>query len=446
MTTAASTAPLTNVTIQTLIDAVAAKGGGVVNLPAGVYTLLDAVHLRSNVRIVGAGVGKTILRRTPSVTSRIPDYLGYGHYECSVENPDLFPVGCGIHIYDKSSFGFYTTVATVTGKSGRLLFLNRPLAHDYSGGNGGHVTRVFSCVEGDGVNDASLENLTLDGNPEETFTLTGCRGGAIFIILCNRITFRNIEVCNYKGDGISFQQSTDIAVEACDIHHNTASGLHPGSGTVRYVMRRNHSHHNGTFGLFYCLRTTHSLAEHNTLEHNGQAGISVGERDTDQLIRHNIVRHNAGPAVEFRPVNNEGGDRTHIVSNTLGPNCLKRGTAEIVIPPRLSDIHIARNTITPSPGRFALALKPGCTRVSFVENVVDGRPQQPEDAITPADQPADPKATWDAPNQGVAPSLGPSQEVLLTTPPSLPVVGPEAVPPQAALHLNIAKLAPTGVR
>ncbi|MCE9591906.1 MAG: right-handed parallel beta-helix repeat-containing protein [Planctomycetes bacterium] len=430
-----------NVTIQAMIDAAAGRGGGVVRVPAGVYMLNDAVHLRPGVRVVGAGRGATVLKKIPSIASRITDYLGYGHYEFTVDEPEKFHAGMGVHIYDKSAFGFYTTVATVIEKRGRLLFINRPLAHDYSGGNGGFAVSAFSCVEGEHADDASLEDLTLDGNSEEeTVNLTGCRGGGVFLIMCNRVALRGVEVRSFRGDAVSFQQCTDITVESCDIHHNSNSGLHPGSGTVRYVMRRNHSHHNGTFGLFYCLRTSHSLCEENTLEHNGESGISVGERDTDHLIQHNTVRHNGGPAIEFRPVNHEGGDRVRIVGNTLGPDCATRGGAEVMIPARLRDIHMEGNTFTVPPGRSAVSLKPGCERVSFVGNTVDGRSQQAGDVVVPAESPDDPKATWDKPNQGSIPALGPATDVLLHAPTPLPPVGPAALPLDGAKHLSIDRL------
>ena len=101
----------TNVAIQRAVDDVAAAGGGAVVIPRGTYLMHDALHLRSGVRIIGAE--GTILKKVPSAQSNIPDYLGYGHYEVTVEEPEKFPVGTGVHILDDNAGGFYTTVATV---------------------------------------------------------------------------------------------------------------------------------------------------------------------------------------------------------------------------------------------------------------------------------------------------------------------------------------------
>src|SRR5438128_158095 len=103
---------LTNHTIQRMIDDRAARDGGTVEIPAGVYAMHDALHLRSGVRVVGER--GTILRKVPSVSSPLVDYLGYGHREFTVAEPEKFRAGMGVHILDNNSGGFYTTVATIT--------------------------------------------------------------------------------------------------------------------------------------------------------------------------------------------------------------------------------------------------------------------------------------------------------------------------------------------
>src|SRR5690348_9295566 len=97
----------TNATIQAAVDRAAAAGGGTVTVPAGTYLMHDALHLRSGVRVVGEG--SPVLKKVPSVRSRIPDFLGYGHYEFTVDEPEKFRVGMGVHLLDKNAGGFYTT-------------------------------------------------------------------------------------------------------------------------------------------------------------------------------------------------------------------------------------------------------------------------------------------------------------------------------------------------
>src|SRR3990170_4593210 len=50
--------------IQLAVDAAAVRGGGTVRVLPGEYLLLDSIHLRSNVSLLGARE-KTVLRRAP---------------------------------------------------------------------------------------------------------------------------------------------------------------------------------------------------------------------------------------------------------------------------------------------------------------------------------------------------------------------------------------------
>ena len=50
-----------NNSIQRLVDETWQRGGGTVEIPAGIYQMRDALHLRDNVHIVGAG--ETILQK-----------------------------------------------------------------------------------------------------------------------------------------------------------------------------------------------------------------------------------------------------------------------------------------------------------------------------------------------------------------------------------------------
>src|SRR5690606_32318295 len=117
-----------------------------------------------------------------------------------------------------------------------------PLSHDYSPPSEAAVTTLFPLVSGIDVEDVVVENLLLDGNEEETRVLNGCRGGGVFLLGSQRVRLQNLEVRNYKGDAISFQQCADIEVLACNLHHNTGGGLHPGSGSVRYRLADNYIH------------------------------------------------------------------------------------------------------------------------------------------------------------------------------------------------------------
>ncbi|MGQ9813657.1 MAG: hypothetical protein ACUVR3_00650 [Candidatus Roseilinea sp.] len=84
-------AGLTNQALQRAIDDVAAAGGGVVEVPAGIYRMRDTLHLRSGVRVIGEP--GAVLLKEPSVTVPLLDCLGYDHYEFTVTEPDKLQVG-----------------------------------------------------------------------------------------------------------------------------------------------------------------------------------------------------------------------------------------------------------------------------------------------------------------------------------------------------------------
>lgn len=342
---------LTHATIQKWIDQ--APSGGTVTIPAGVYHLRNAVKLRSNVHL--RGEDGAILRKVPSVASRLSRKHGYGHYEIVVDDPDLFEVGDGIHLRDARSGGFYTTVATITERDGDTLFIDRMFNHDYGGRDESHVERLHPLIEGCGVENVTVSNLELDGNVDETRDLNGCRGGGVFLIRCRNITLDNLNVHHYKTDGISFQQCVDTTVRSCRITHCKNAGLHPGSGSVRYVMENNVATDNGKWGLFYCLRTTHSICRGNTFERNGECGISVGELDTDHLITNNTVRDNRGPGVLWRDPVNVSGDRCHLHGNTISGN---DGPA-VLIPAGIDAIDLRGNNVEGD-----IQIDPGATNIT----------------------------------------------------------------------------------
>jgi hypothetical protein len=364
----------TNSVLQQAVDALATKGGGTVEIPRGVYWMHDALHLRDDVHVVGEK--GTILRKVPSISSPLADYIGYGHYEFTVAEPEKFRPGMGVLIQDRNASGFYTTVATITAKRGSLIFTSRMMNHDYNPKKGGRVVTVFSLVEACNVRNVSAKNLTLDGNPLETRALNGCRGGGVFLLQTHNVKLENIEVVNYHGDGISFQQCTDVWIHRCHVHHNQGGGIHPGSGSVRYVIRENRVHHNKGCGIFYCLRTTHSICEKNVIEENRGDGVSIGERDTDHLVRENVIRRQGGAGISFRKPFLHGADRVRVERNVLEHNCRRTGCHEIVVSEKLNDIMICDNEIL-SSGPKAVKIGPGCRRIWVANNRINGVPQTP---------------------------------------------------------------------
>lgn len=406
----------TNRDLQAAIDHVAAQGGGEVRIPAGVYEMDDSLHLRSRVRLRGEGE-KTILRKRPSVSSPLSADLGYGHFDVSLAQPEKFRVGMGMHIHDDQSGGFYDTVATIVWQEGDRFGIDRMLNHDYGRRANCVVTSIFPVISGYHLEDASIEDLTIDGNKAENAYLNGCRGGGVFLLQAHNIRLKGLRIRDYNGDGISFQQCRNTRIEDCVLEGMAGLGLHPGSGSVGAVLRGNTCRNNGSDGIFYCLRVSFSLCEKNIIENNGGFGISIGGRDTDHLIRGNTIRGNAKAGVFFR----EGdlamaGSRNQIEANVLEDNCRKQGSAEIDIRGATRDVHLLRNTVRPGKreGKPLAGLLVGkeAERIVFYGNKVEGA------GVTAVKTEGSPSAVrTEAPLQPLA-------------------VGPDRIPKTGAAHLG----------
>ena len=91
--------------IQAAVDSLAAKGGGIVRLLAGTYTLSAGksvnsdcganVNVRSGVHIIGAGVGKTIIK--PQVADRHP-FAAYQQTDIGISDLTVIGRGSGVSI------------------------------------------------------------------------------------------------------------------------------------------------------------------------------------------------------------------------------------------------------------------------------------------------------------------------------------------------------------
>jgi hypothetical protein len=173
-----------------------------------------------------------------------------------------------------------------------------------------------------------------------------------------------------------------VVVRRCDVSGMTENGLHPGSGSVRYLMTDNHVHGCGGMGIFYCLRTTHSLCENNRLEANGRGGISIGERDTDHIVGGNEIRGNAWAGIQFREVGCNGGDRVVLEANHLSGNCAEQDDAEILIPDRIRRVVLRDNEFSGLRGAALSVGQAECICIAKV-NIVEGQQLDPRDVVDP---------------------------------------------------------------
>lgn len=348
----------TNASIQMAVDRVANLGGGIVRIMPGTYVMHDSLHLRSRVHIKGSG-DETVLWKPASVRTPVIQVNGYGMYAIKVKEPEKFSIGMGIHISDELATAFYTTVATVCWKRGNELGISRQLNHDIAEVSDGAAVSVYPIVSGCDVEDVTLDNFIVDGNAEQNEFINGCRGGGVYLLRGRNIEMRNLTVRNYNGDGISFQACVNTCVENSFIHGNKGSGLHPGSGSVGFIMRRIVSTGNEHDGLYYCLRVSYSLCEACLFEKNKRNGISIGHADTDAIIRNNTISNNGGFGLITRhDAAGSSGDRTLIYENVFQDNGGEG--AEVMLEAASVDLHIVRNqfiSTNPDHPRIAIYMK-----------------------------------------------------------------------------------------
>jgi parallel beta-helix repeat protein len=318
-----------NRALQAAVDYVAGLGGGIVEIGEGEYLMRDSLHLRSGVTVRGQK-GKTILRKADAAVSPLALDGDFGEQQITVKDPSGFAVGSGVAIWDKNAGGFHTTVARITGSRGNTFSIDRPLMTDCMVGSSAMAATVFPVVSGTDITGACVENLLIEGNKDANPALNGCRGAGIYLYRGFGTTIRGCIVRNYHGDGISFQQSNDVAVVDCISEANSDLGFHPGSGSQRPIVKNCVARNNGTDGLFLCWRVRHGVFENNRLEGNGRFGISIGHKDSDNILSGNDVILNASNGVFFRD-ESEGMSphRNRLKDNRIEDNGREPGTAGI---------------------------------------------------------------------------------------------------------------------
>ena len=288
-----------NSAIQQAVEAAGAYGGGTVELAPGTYTLYDAVRLRRNVRLVGAG-SDTVLRKCDGARSEFAIDADYGQKKVAVKDPSGFRAGMGVVVSDDRSGGWHDTLATISLLQGNVLYLDTAFLSDYDMDAGGSVANAFPLISGCDVDSVAIEGLCVDGNRERNHPINGCIGGAIYLHRARNCRIADCLVREFDGDGISFQITQDIVVERCEVTRISGLGLHPGTGSARPIVRECRSHRNEGDGFFLCWRVQEGRFEGNEILDNGRHGISIGHKDTDNLFSGNTIRGNKAHGIYFR--------------------------------------------------------------------------------------------------------------------------------------------------
>lgn len=310
-----------NRAIQIAVDALPADGGTVQILP-GEYECIDAVHLGSRVRLVGAGE-KTVLRRADGFSVPLGISADYGQLKITPVDISRFRVGQGLYVRDERSGGWMDSVVTVARIEGGAIHFAEGLVMDYSEERGGEVVASGALVSGVDVEDVTVEGLMIDGNKDNNIEVGGCRSGGVYFHRASRVRIAGVAVKDFAGDGISFQTTRDFTLEDVSSCGSTSIGLHPGTGSARVHVDGGVFSDNHHDGFFLCWRVQEGRFEKITCERNGRAGINVGHKDTDNVFVGCRLRENARAGLLFREENaNNGGHRNRfegcLVENNNG--------------------------------------------------------------------------------------------------------------------------------
>ena len=363
--------------LQAAVDYVAGKGGGTVKVLPGTYTLRAAVWLRSGIRLSGSG-GESIITRIPSETIPLAADSDWYDQEITLARGGDFRVGDSVVFQGKNPDNGSATVIkrTIVARSGNRFKLDDGLRKNLWLSGEPTCSSLFPLLTSEYTADVTIENITLDGNRENTKNFNGNYGGCIFLQDCNRYTMKKVETRNYNGDGISFQICHDIEVDECHSHGNANLGVHPGSGSQRPLIRNCRLEEND-LGLFWCWGVKYGLADRNLILNNQSYGISIGHNDTDNVMRNNeiigsgkvgILFRNDARGVDFWANRNVIEDNRII--NSGGPD----GVA-IDILGKTKDVRIAGNMIreTRQPmQRIGIRIGSETERIELADNRIDG--------------------------------------------------------------------------
>lgn len=368
-----------HVALQAAVDYVARLGGGTVQILPGEYLLRGSVHLRPNVRLLGAG-DDTILTKPASITTKLVSDSDWYDREITLTDARGFEVGDSVCLRTRNPHTGGPTVLkrTLIARSGNRFKLDKALRENFWTMGESTCSTLYPLVTGEEIDNIAIENLAIDGNRANNENLDGNYGGCIFLQDVNQVTIRKVTARNNNGDGISWQICHDVTVEDCHSHDHAGLGLHPGSGSQRPVMRRNKLER-CQIGLFFCWGVKFGLAEENLITDIKGQGISIGHRDTDNIVRKNIVKNSGQTGILFRPERGAGfcGHRNLIDQNQIensGPADgvaidVQGGTEQVIL-----SHNIIRET-REAAQRIGIKLGKETKEIKVVENTFAGLKQ-----------------------------------------------------------------------
>ncbi len=364
--------------IQAGIEYLHRVGGGTLRLLPGTYTLQNAIYLRPNITLQGAGTA-TILRKATSVVTPLVRDSDWFEYGVQVKSAKGFTPGGGMMLCCKTGSTetpFQVLRATVTAIQGDTLLLDRLILTDSWMNRDATAATIFPILTADNVHDVVVKDLVLDGQRDQNEYINGNFAGAVFIQQCNHWRFENVVARDYNGDGFSFQACDDILFQNCQALNNADLGFHPGSGSQRPVFRDCIARGN-SLGLYFCWSVCDGRVEKGTFSENDRYGISIGYRDTDNLIQGATIEQNGEAGILFRNEGTEsrGAHRNQIDGCLVRDNGTRKPGIGIDIQGKTCDITI-RNTKLESTASerqiMGIRISREAERITLKDNALEG--------------------------------------------------------------------------
>lgn len=369
--------------LQAGIDYLAALGGGTLKVLPGTYRMNNALYLRSNIRIEGSG-DKSVLLKNPSVRAKLAEDSDWYLQTITLENTKGFDVGYGVCLQAENPHngGKNVIKRTLVGRDGNTFTLDRQIEKNFWIDHQATAVTLFPIISGQHVRDCEIVNITLDGDRDHNENFNGNYGGGIFMQNCEKILIDAVTSRNYNGDGFSWQICPDVTVTNCRSINNADLGLHPGSGSLRPVMKNNHIE--GTnIGIFFCWGVKNGLAENNRILDVKSFGVSIGHRDTENLVRKNTILRSGKAGVLFRAERNADrcGHRNVIEENLITDSGPADGVA-IDVQGQTDAITLRNNKLTETRGanhRTGVRIGPEAGKVALEKNGFRGFARDVED-------------------------------------------------------------------
>jgi len=391
--------------IQIAVDALVQRGGGTVRILPGEYELIGSIRLSSGIRMIGERDG-TILRRGPLAASELAVDADISEREITPADAIGFAPGMSVCMRDDNSGWTALQVPyTVTDVSDGVLHLSDYLTEERYAESGGMVVNVFPMILAYCAEGVVIDGLTLDASVDDPAgVLKWCRTSVLQSYRCPGIEIRHVVAANGSGDGIIVAKSSIGAiVEDCIARDNGYHGIHPGSHSARFTLRRCEIVGNGSDGLYVCWGVRGGVFEDNHIHHNGwrhfRSGISIGHKDTDCLFARNHVHDNAKFGICIRRKTEANGAhrgeyRENVIENNGSkPDDLAETKASLPEAETIGcgvnvsgvthDLVFEANTIRETrcgddrTQRHAVRLGEGVRRVRMSGNVITGHPDGP---------------------------------------------------------------------